>query len=143
MIDYRATAIKQLTEHNIRPSLQRIAIYEYLLEKRSHPTVEEIHSALCPSIPTLSKTTVYNVLKNLVENKIVLSLNIDDKNMRYDADISDHTHLKCEVCKRLFDIPQPKFIGGELECYKINKVHIYCWGICPECHSKIENKAVI
>lgn len=143
MIDYRATAIKELTEHNIRPSLQRIAIYEYLLAKRSHPTVEEIHSALSPQIPTLSKTTVYNVLKNLVENKIVLSLNIDDKYVRYDADVSDHTHLKCEMCKRLFDIPQPRFEGDSLDSYKINKVHIYCWGVCPECYSGIEDKTGI
>ena len=36
---------------------------EYLMAHRTHPTVDEIYLALSPSIPTLSKTTVYNTLK--------------------------------------------------------------------------------
>ena len=36
--------------------VQRIAIMNYLIEHRTHPTVDEIYTALSPSIPTLSKT---------------------------------------------------------------------------------------
>ena len=81
-------AIDILNSHNIRPSVQRIAILKYLLEHRIHPTVDDIYLALNPTMPTLSKTTVYNVLRNLVENGAVLALTIDEKNVRYDADIS-------------------------------------------------------
>ena len=52
--------VKRLQNHNIKPSVQRIAIMNYLIEHRTHPTVDEIYTALSPSIPTLSKTTVYN-----------------------------------------------------------------------------------
>ena len=41
---------------SIKPSVQRIAIMNYLIEHRTHPTVDEIYTALSPSIPTLSKT---------------------------------------------------------------------------------------
>ena len=57
--------VKRLQNHNIKPSVQRIAIMNYLIEHRTHPTVDEIYTALSPSIPTLSKTTVYNTLKLL------------------------------------------------------------------------------
>ena len=50
--------LKRLQNHNIKPSVQRIAIMNYLIEHRTHPTVDEIYTALSPSIPTLSKTTV-------------------------------------------------------------------------------------
>ena len=48
--------VKRLQNHNIKPSVQRIAIMNYLIEHRTHPTVDEIYTALSPSIPTLSKT---------------------------------------------------------------------------------------
>ena len=60
--------IETLSNHNIKPSLQRIAVYSYLIEKKNHPTVDMIYSDLHPTMPTLSKTTVYNTLKLFIEN---------------------------------------------------------------------------
>ena len=52
----------RLLKYSIKPSMQRIAIMEYLMEHRTHPSADEIYTALSPSMPTLSKTTVYNTL---------------------------------------------------------------------------------
>ena len=49
-----------LLSFNVKPSVQRLAIMDYLLTHRTHPSIEEIYMALCDDIPTLSKTTVYN-----------------------------------------------------------------------------------
>ena len=54
---------ERLLEHNIKPSMQRIAIMEYLMNHPIHPSADDIYTALSPSMPTLSKTTVYNTLK--------------------------------------------------------------------------------
>ena len=70
--------VKRLQNHNIKPSVQRIAIMNYLIEHRTHPTVDEIYTALSPSIPTLSKTTVYNTLKLLSEQGAAQTLTIDE-----------------------------------------------------------------
>ena len=60
---------KQILEGaGVRPSVQRLAVMDYLATHKTHPTVDEIYSSLAPSIPTLSKTTVYNTLKLFVEN---------------------------------------------------------------------------
>ena len=49
-----------LLKYNIKPSMQRIAIMDYLMVHRVHPTADEIYNALYPTMPTLSKTTIYN-----------------------------------------------------------------------------------
>ena len=59
-----------LKDHDIKPSYQRMKIFQYLLDNHVHPTVDTIYKALCPEIPTLSKTTVYNTLNLFVEKKV-------------------------------------------------------------------------
>ena len=67
---WELNAVKQyLIEKDIKPSVQRLAVMTYLLEHRTHPTVDEIYSELQDKIPTLSKTTIYNTLKLFVEKK--------------------------------------------------------------------------
>ena len=129
-------AIDILNSHNIRPSVQRIAVLKYLLEHRIHPTVDDIYMALNPTMPTLSKTTVYNVLRNLVENGAVLALTIDEKNVRYDADISSHAHFRCQMCGELYDIEQPAMSDSNTSGFEIENVHVYYWGKCPKCMTK-------
>ena len=51
-----------LKEKGVRPSAQRVAIMKYLMEHKVHPTVDDIYNAILPDMPSLSKTTVYNVL---------------------------------------------------------------------------------
>ena len=97
-----------LEKCGIKPSLQRIAIVEYLMENRIHPTADDIYHALCIQVPTLSKTTVYNTMRLFAEQGAVLPLVIDDKNVRFDIDTSCHAHFQCCACNRVFDIPVEK-----------------------------------
>ena len=85
----------RLIEHNIKPSMQRIAIMEFLMEHPIHPSADDIYMALSPSMPTLSKTTVYNTLKLFSEQGAALMLTIDEKNTNFDADTSMHSHFLC------------------------------------------------
>ena len=74
----------RLLKYSIKPSMQRIAIMEYLMEHRTHPSADEIYTALSPSMPTLSKTTVYNTLKLFSEQGAALMLTIDDRNANFE-----------------------------------------------------------
>ena len=68
--------------------MQRIAIMDYLMVHRVHPTADEIYNALYPTMPTLSKTTIYNTMKLFTEQGAVKALVIDEKNVRFDMLIS-------------------------------------------------------
>lgn len=132
--------IEHLQKHEIKPSVQRIAIMQYLAEHRTHPTVEEIYSTLLPSIPTLSKTTVYNTLKLLSEHGAAQTLTIDEHNTCYDADTSPHAHFLCKHCGKVYDLPM-KNSAKEVEETSINgheiqEIHYYYKGICKECKNK-------
>lgn len=127
-----------LKMHDIKPSYQRMKIFEYLLDNKTHPTVDEIYKALSPEIPTLSKTTVYNTLNLFMEKKIARVIIIEENETRYDVDMGDHGHFKCESCKKVFDVPfqiENLDIKG-LKDFKINEYHIYFKGICPACLNK-------
>lgn len=50
-------AYDKLVAVGIRPSLQRLAIMDYLLHHPIHPTIDDVYQALCKEVPTLSKTT--------------------------------------------------------------------------------------
>ena len=97
----------KLEEKNIRPSVQRMAIYNFLAENPVHPTVDTIYTALSPQMPTLSRTTVYNTLRQFSECGLVQTITIEDGELRYDADTSNHLHFKCIKCGKIFDIFKP------------------------------------
>ena len=45
----KADAYKRLTEHGIRPSLQRLAILDYLIKHTNHPNVDQDDGIQHPS----------------------------------------------------------------------------------------------
>lgn len=128
-----------LLSHGIKPSLQRIMIYEHLYKNRNHPTVDNIYSALAPQIPTLSKTTVYNTLKLFVSNRVATVINIGENEARYDADTSVHGHFKCKECGGLFDvmIGNKEFDFKGIDGFQIDDFHISLKGFCKVCKSTI------
>ena len=128
---------KYLRDAGIKPSIQRLKIFEYLAKNNNHPTVDAIYSALHGEIPTLSKTTVYNTLKLFQKQGIILVINIEDNETRFDADIAYHGHFKCEVCGKVedFEIPEYKKIESLAE-HEISETHFYIKGKCAICKNK-------
>ncbi len=124
-----------LSKNNIKPSLQRMKIFEYLYDNKNHPTVDMIYSYLSMEIPTLSKTTVYNTLNLFVENDVAITVTIEDNEVRYDATIEDHAHFKCDECGTIYDIEmdlsQAKFM--HLSDFEIDKTNVYLNGKCKKC----------
>lgn len=131
-----------LRNAGIKPSIQRLKIFEYLSKSMEHPTVESIYLALSPEIPTLSKTTVYNTLKLFQQQGIVMVVNIEDNETRFDADISFHGHFKCTQCGLVEDflIPDNQPNISALSQHKITESHYYLKGICANCQTIKINK---
>ena len=128
-----------LLSFGIKPSVQRMAIMEYLLTHRTHPSIDEIYLALCDDIPTLSKTTVYNTLKLLVDHGAAQMLTIDERNTCYDADVSFHAHFLCKKCDVITDIfcknEVPKVFDNLGHLVESQKTVYY--GICKDCRNNI------
>ena len=146
------TAKQQLVNHGVHPSVQRIAIMKYLMEHRTHPTVDTIYTDLLPILPTLSRTTVYNTLELFCEKNAAMSLTIDRRNIRYDGCVKPHAHFMCNGCGRVFDVEinegaikwdtfRSSGAGGQnvrahlydSDQYAVEKVELNFSGLCPEC----------
>lgn len=134
------STIQILQNAKIRPSVQRIAIYDYLCKMKNHPTADTVFQALKDDYPTLSRTTCYNTLKLFEENNIVQTIQIEDESVRYDADISDHLHFKCTKCGQIYDIflkdnsISDKIKKAAPSAFSIQKVQSNLWGLCPNCN---------
>ncbi len=136
--DINESGQERLMRCGIRPSVQRLAIMNYLMENRIHPTVDQIFSDLYPTMPTLSRTTVYNTLKLLVDSGAAIILTIDEKNTRFDAEIKPHTHFMCNQCGSVTDlnINPPILKGNYIDDCEILNSELYVYGYCPECKKK-------
>ena len=130
-------SLESLHSKNIKPSYPRIKILEYLINNRTHPTVDEIYLALVEEIPTLSKTTVYNTLKLFLDHELIRSISIENNESRYDVAIHTHGHFKCESCENIydFDMNADALLTGDLHGFTIYEKNIYFKGICKKCSS--------
>ncbi len=127
------TSAEILQKHGIRPSLTRVMIYDYLREHRTHPTADEIYSALSPNAPTLSKTTVYNTMKLLSSEGVIKTITIEEQQARFDACTDIHGHFLCRDCGGVFDFDTelPKMVIPEGFIPSVTE--IYCMGKCKKC----------
>lgn len=130
-----------LIVHNIHPSLQRLAIMNYLMCNHTHPTADEIFTALTSEMPTLSKTTIYNTLKLFSEKGAIQVVTIDEKNAHFDGNPEIHPHFYCRKCGKIYDIALQKgdvlekqfACNPNLKGFSVEQTQIYHSGICPTC----------
>ncbi len=129
-------AYHHLVSHDIKPSVQRVAIMQYLLEHLTHPSIDQIYNDLVPVMPTLSKTTVYNTLKLFHDKRAVIALFIDEKNVRYDGNTIQHAHFRCKKCGAIYDVPLEKTdippFEDHLDLY-LEETQVYFLGTCKKC----------
>ena len=134
-------AYNRLMACGIKPSVQRLAIMQYLLTHKTHPTVEEIYNGLSDKIPTLSRTTVYNTLRLFSENNAANMITIDEHRVCYDGDIESHIHFYCKKCKKIIDIYDNLILDKDVNACgnKIDDIQLYYKGICLSCLEKRNN----
>lgn len=129
---------KELLQKNIKLSYQRMRVLEYLALNNCHPTVDQIYTEIHKEIPTLSKTTVYNTLRVLMDAGLIRVITIEDNETRYDINLKPHGHFKCNPCGEVFDfnIDIDSLRSEGLYGFKVYDKDVYFKGVCPNCLSK-------
>ena len=103
-----------------------------------------LFNQLQPHYPTMSLATVYKTIEILRELELVQILNTGEDSFRYDADVSEHAHIRCIECGRVddvFDLDTAKFndqIQKETK-YRLVGQQFYFYGVCSGCQQ--ENKS--
>lgn len=124
----------------IRPSYQRVAIMKYLVEHMTHPTVDTIFRELQKTMPSLSRTTVYNTLELFRSRGAIKELGIDGRNARYDALLEEHAHFRCRQCGKIIDIQLPQNVKESIHSLPkltVEQTELNFIGLCNECEAEL------
>lgn len=105
--DGRVISTRELfAQHSLRCTQQRMAVYETLRSSDAHPTAEELFRLVKPTTEKLSLATVYNTLDALCEASLVRRMPTTNGCCRYDADTTEHLHIRFRDTSQIRDVPQ-------------------------------------
>jgi Fur family peroxide stress response transcriptional regulator len=101
------TVREMFYKSGLRCTKQREQVYAALAATRSHPTAEELYTAVREVEPGLSLATVYNTLEAFTRRGLCRRLvgPPGAAACRYDADLDEHCHLALPD-GRLVDLPK-------------------------------------
>jgi len=118
----------------MRYSRQREALYELLCSTTTHPDAEWLYMKLKENYPNISLGTVYRNLKQMAQNGDILELNCGNAS-HYDGDLSEHYHLSCTGCGKIYDIPRDyvSVTVRDVKGFGINGFNLMLQGLCKDC----------
>jgi Fur family peroxide stress response transcriptional regulator len=125
---------QQLANRGFRFTPQRERVYAVLLQKRDHPTAEEVFIRAKHEMPDISMATVYNCLDALVRCGLVRHVAPERGAARFCSNMREHCHFYCDGCDNVFDVDVSPTIAIPLpEGYQAARVDIAIHGRCPAC----------
>lgn len=121
-----------------RMTKQRRLILNELAKLKTHPTADEIYGIVRGTLPRISLGTVYRNLQTLAGEGLVRVISEPGGRKRFDADVSDHGHIRCLRCNRVGDVA----INTEAEIsresvgrtdFRVLGYRVDYVGLCPRC----------
>jgi Fur family transcriptional regulator, peroxide stress response regulator len=124
----------RLTTGGFRFTPQREHVYSVLLQKRDHPTAEEVFIRVKREMPDISMATVYNCLDALVKCGLARQVTMERGAARFCPNMQEHCHFYCENCEGVFDVALPAGAGVPLpRGFRADRFDVTIHGYCPAC----------
>ncbi len=130
---------RRLAARRGRLTPQRMAIYEAVVGRTSHPSVTAVYKEVRRRFPGLSPATVYATLDLFAQLGLVQE--ISGPVRRYDGQSGMHINLVCSRCGRVIDV-----VDSELEPlqrrtaararFSVSAVRFELHGLCPRCRRR-------
>lgn len=139
--------MKTLTENlklkNLKVTPQRLAVYSYLFENKTHPSAETIYTHIKEIYPAISLSTVYKTLKSLKDANLIQEINLGEDSFRYDIATEPHSHVICNKCNSIIDYYFDQNIISQFNSsimrdtnFSVSKQQLFFYGICKDCASE-------
>ena len=128
-------------------TVQRRVIMDELRALKTHPTADELYRIVRIRLPKISLGTVYRNLSILADSGMIRRLDSAGRQTRFDADISPHYHLCCDVCGAVEDLSSERFrnIADAVAPHltgRIRNWNIDFSGLCRSCEKRIPENDV-
>lgn len=100
------TTKTKLKEYGIKPTPQRVLVYEFMLQNEGkHLSAEYINNNISKDICDFSRATVYNTLNIFSEKGLVKKIKHEKTNeLLFDINLKPHIHYICKKCGKLEDL---------------------------------------
>jgi len=129
-------------ERGLSVTVKRRAVLEMILERRDHPTAEEVYGDIRSRLPTVSRTTVYRILSTLVRLGSIAKVCHPGSAARFEPRLEPHDHLVCTHCERIIDIERKPLDEVEWpdvrrQGFEIRGCEVHFRGLCRECRRRL------
>ncbi len=123
-----------------RVTIAKRTVAEVLVSARGHLTVDEVTVAVQDRRPDVSPSTVYRILEEFEELKIVVHTHLGQSAAVYHLSGAVHGHLTCEQCNATLQIPAAHFDALSKDLQKsygfmLDRHHVAISGTCAHCQS--------
>ena len=105
----RQNSREVLNSVGILPTSHRVQIADLVFQRQQHVTAEEVYEQLNVGSRHVSRATVYNTLKILVDHGLLRQITVEMSRVFYDSNISPHHHFFDTDTGELKDIEAEQF----------------------------------
>lgn len=130
--------IEKCQVHNLKVTPQRVAIYRELLDSTEHPTVDAMFQIVKKKFPNISYDTVSRTMLTFAEIGLVDLVEVYGGAKRFDPNVSNHHHLHCVSCGKIFDFHSDHYNNLEIpddvrRAFTVLTSRVVLKGICEKC----------
>ena len=101
----REAIARALTERGIHASAQRLAIADYVLATKDHPSADRVFEVVRSRTPAISRATVYNTLNLLMREGLLRQLVLSEGRVVFDPHVEPHHHFIDDATGTIHDVP--------------------------------------
>lgn len=132
--------LEEIKKIGYRITKHRKTIIDYIAQRKDHPSVKQIYNEIKINDPKISLATVYNTLNLLVKIKFLKEIEFEDKDNRYDTNLSPHLNLICSKCGSIVDfeyeLPVSPEVVRKKNGFLTREYRIEYHGVCTNCAKK-------
>ena len=130
-----------LKQKGFKLTPQRRLILEYIHDKDSHVTAEELIEFVGERAPGIDKSTVYRTLDLLENTGCVVKSEVDGHFIYHHAEEGHHHHLVCRSCGKSIECSESVFAEIKKKLmedygFQAELQHLMINGFCPDCIRK-------
>lgn len=112
-----------------------------VLPRLNHPTATAVYERIHGQTPTVSRATVFRILKQAEQNGQILRLSFSGGEDRFDFNTTPHYHIRCRECGTVCDVKMPYLVGLEERVedacgYTVEGHDVEFTGVCAACRQK-------
>lgn len=122
--------------HRVTVAKQTVA--EVLVSSDRHLNVDEITAQVQHHHPDVSTSTIYRILEEFEELKIVVHAHLGQSAAVYHLSGTVHAHLTCEICNATLDVLASHFDALSRDLlttygFVLDRHHVALSGVCARC----------